>query len=253
MTRHGTALLLAGIAILGQAWPAAADAPDSKAALTKALGALESQESDARDRLQALEKESAAATMPDARRALRTKRLAIQRDLDQVSRIRNLWRREGEKDLDMASLSEEAAAAALKQLDSLRAEIVSASSLDDRGRTPLHAAAADGDEARAKRLLEIGIPADVADDGGLQPLHLAVWRGTVPVAKILLDAGAPREAKSYKAPEKKPVAAAVGKSPLSGVTPLHIAAYTGSIPLATLLLERGADLKAEGDFCDGVG
>jgi hemoglobin len=136
------------------------------------------------------------------------------------------------------------------------------------GRTLLHAAAAAGDPAMVKLLLDLGAPADVADGGGHTPLsclanectapgggdivralvqaganvdsrdrakhctalHVAARRGNVEVAEALLDCGASIDPKDSL-----------------GDTPLRRAVNCGKTAVAALLVARGADIHSKGN------
>ncbi len=125
----------------------------------------------------------------------------------------------------------------------------------------LHEAAAGGDGATVKLLIEQGARVDARDDTGRAALdhavrgghaetaelllannadvrggamfgstalHDAVWFGNSGVAEILLQHGADVNARNHL-----------------GATPLHVAARRGRIEVAKLLLEQGADVNAK--------
>ncbi|KAJ1494601.1 ankyrin repeat-containing domain protein [Baffinella frigidus] len=95
---------------------------------------------------------------------------------------------------------------------------------------PLWAAAADGNAADVKRLLDAGAPIDQRGDAsGSTPLHNSVARtfGVV-ITRLLVRKGADVKAKNS-----------------GGFTPLHIACRLGNEALALLLVQNGADVSAE--------
>jgi len=59
-----------------------------------------------------------------------------------------------------------------------------------QGRTPLFAAAMDGDRSTAQTLLSHGASVNATDNWGATPLHWAAARGSVETAQLLLFAGA---------------------------------------------------------------
>ena len=65
-----------------------------------------------------------------------------------------------------------------------------AHSTDSKGMTPLHHAAASGNETAATLLLGAGAQIDKTDSAGNTPLMLAVEWSREPVARMLLDRGA---------------------------------------------------------------
>jgi hypothetical protein len=98
--------------------------------------------------------------------------------------------------------------------------------VDRAGRTLLHYAAADGDGARVKELLALGMDSGGADDDGWTPLHFAAQKSAVEVVQLLVKAGAtvdPRDA--------------------HGNTPLFRAVFNsrGNGEVVKLLRESGAD------------
>jgi uncharacterized protein len=98
--------------------------------------------------------------------------------------------------------------------------------VDRYGRTPLHHAAADGNEKEVARLLSEGSDANAKDDDNWMPLHFATQANSVLVASQLLSAGA-----EVDPPESH------------GNTPLSKAVFNskGDGKLITLLREAGAD------------
>jgi ankyrin repeat protein len=97
---------------------------------------------------------------------------------------------------------------------------------DDLGRTSLHYAAADGDLARVKELLDTGANPGLPDSRSWSPLHFAAQAGSPQVARALLDAGAPVDATDE-----------------NGNTPLWRAVFScrGEGELIKLLRQRGAN------------
>jgi len=111
--------------------------------------------------------------------------------------------------------------------------------IDEFGKTALHYAAMEGQEAACKRLLEAGARWTAENDKGSSPLHLAAEVSCCSIVKTLIDAKAEVNARDG-----------------DGDTPLHLAAHAvkartrreegdnGNLPdIATveLLLEAGAD------------
>lgn len=100
-----------------------------------------------------------------------------------------------------------------------------------KGATPLHLAAALGDEKLARRLIILG--ADVSAEcnqqmlAGQTALHIAAGQNHTAIMRMLLDKGARANAKDTL-----------------GATPLHEAAAHGSLEAAALLLKSGAALEA---------
>jgi uncharacterized protein len=62
--------------------------------------------------------------------------------------------------------------------------------VDEYGRTALHYAAADGNEAEVSRLLREGADANAQDDNGWSPLHFAAQAVSPSITSLLLAAGA---------------------------------------------------------------
>ena len=123
----------------------------------------------------------------------------------------------------------------------------------------LHEAAAQGDVARIRELLETD-PKRVAtcDGEGWTPLHRAAHAGQVEAMRALLDGGADVEDRACGAPRVQPLHAAVasgneaavavllaaGADPATprdgGVTPLQDAEAAGHAGIARMLAARGA-------------
>lgn len=98
--------------------------------------------------------------------------------------------------------------------------------VDQTGATPLHYAAAAGNEQEAKRLLHEGADANAQDENGWTPLHFAAQSKAVAVAELLIAAGA-----------------RVNATDLHGNTPLWTAVFAsrGDGVLIEMLRRAGAD------------
>lgn len=96
------------------------------------------------------------------------------------------------------------------------------------GKTPLMVAAAGGDLATARVLLDRGALIGAKDANDKMALHLAAGNGHNLVASMLIDRGADKEAKDK-----------------NGQTALHLAAANEHVLVASLLIDRGADKEAE--------
>lgn len=147
-----------------------------------------------------------------------------------------------------------------------RREQVAKALLANRPTLDVFDAAATGDEARLKELIE-GDPAivkAVAGDG-FTPLHLAAFFGHLGAARLLVQHGADVKAEAQNASKVQPLHSAVAaqhpgiaalllqhKAPrdprqAGGYTPLHAAAKSGDLETLGLLLDMGADPDAETD------
>jgi ankyrin repeat protein len=128
-----------------------------------------------------------------------------------------------------------------------------ANARDDRGRTFLHCASAQGHDDVVRFFLELHADVDARDNGGNTPLHLAASNGNLEVVRILLDHEAQVDARNdegstplHKASDGEPDVvellldrnAEMYAFNHSGETPLHIAAATGSIEVARILFEH---------------
>lgn len=106
------------------------------------------------------------------------------------------------------------------------------SDVDGWMETPLHRAAARGDEAALNALAEAGARVEGALDtrrmNGETALHVAAAHGHTECVLVLLDAGADADARSWL-----------------GMTPLHYAASAGHLDTVRALLVGGANTRAE--------
>ena len=98
---------------------------------------------------------------------------------------------------------------------------------DDRGRTVLSWAAANGNLECARALLNAGAEPNQYNVKGHTALHLAAGVANIELVKVLLRKGA-----------------AINTAGEDGFTPLHIAVLSDSYAVAELLLRRGADVDA---------
>lgn len=98
--------------------------------------------------------------------------------------------------------------------------------LDQTGATPLHYAAAAGNEHEVSRLLSEGGNVNAQDEDGWTPLHFAAQGKAATVAELLIAAGAE-----------------VNATDLHGNTPLWTAVFTsrGEGTLIEILRRAGAD------------
>ena len=100
---------------------------------------------------------------------------------------------------------------------------------DERGRTPLHCAASNGQTEMVQLLLLKGADKDAltADTREFPPLFLAIESNNVATARALLDAGV-----------------GVNTPQSSGRTALHMAAQTGHVEMLRAMLEYGPEVNA---------
>ena len=136
----------------------------------------------------------------------------------------------------------------------------------------IHAAAAAGDLARVRALLETDPALLESKEGiGYTPLHRACLTKQVAVAKFLLDKGANVNARDdyqftplHRAsgvPDQDLVllqslidkGADVNAQGYNGLTPLHWAAFRGGFKVAKLLLDHGADINACDKYSGPIG
>ncbi len=98
--------------------------------------------------------------------------------------------------------------------------------IDQTGATPLHYAAAGGNEQEVSSLLKAGANVNAKDEDGWTPLHFAAQSKSAGVAELLLAAGAE-----------------VNATDLHGNTPLWTAVFTsrGEGVLIGILRRAGAD------------
>jgi ankyrin repeat protein len=98
--------------------------------------------------------------------------------------------------------------------------------LDREGRSPLHYAAAENNQAQALARLTAGDDPNLGDRRGFAPLHFAAQAWAVDIARMPLDRGAQVDAMN-----------------VFGNTPLFVAVFNskGRGELITLLREKGAD------------
>ena len=94
--------------------------------------------------------------------------------------------------------------------------------------TALHIAAAKGHSEVCEVLLDRGANVNAVDDERCAPLHEAAWRGHYEVCRILLERGA------YASARKK-----------AEETPLHVAVYAGHPEICRLLIQHGAIINTK--------
>jgi ankyrin repeat protein len=104
---------------------------------------------------------------------------------------------------------------------------------DFSGRTPLSWAAASGQEAAMKLLLDTGkVDIDSKDNNGQTPLSYAAWNGREAAMKLLLDTGkVDIDSKDNK-----------------GRTPLSLAAANGQEAIVQRLLDINAEVNSQGGY-----
>ena len=114
--------------------------------------------------------------------------------------------------------------------------------LQQPGFTALHYAAANGRKAVVDLLLSKGAKPDARNVSGVTPLHLATLKGYESVAKALLAAGAPINdlTKDYSKGESEDLPYSIA----GYMSPLHLASEGGYTRLVELLLAKGADVNA---------
>nr|XP_006824749.1 PREDICTED: tonsoku-like protein-like [Saccoglossus kowalevskii] len=104
---------------------------------------------------------------------------------------------------------------------------------NEKGETPLHRAAIDGNFNMVIKLVEQGHPVNCRDYCGWLPLHEACNFGYCEIVCYLLDHGAYINDR--------------GGEGCQGVTPLHDAINCGNMDVAKLLIEKGANVLAKDD------
>lgn len=116
--------------------------------------------------------------------------------------------------------------------------------LQQPGLTALHFAAGNGHKAIVDLLLAKGAKPGAQTGGGVTALHLAARKGYESVAKALLAAGAPVNAKTTAAETRDyPSTALPYRLTTAGQTPLHLAAAAGYAGLVESLLAKGAEVN----------
>src|SRR6266478_2431647 len=100
---------------------------------------------------------------------------------------------------------------------------------DDKGETPLHAAAQSGYREIVELLVECGASLDAQNIYQETSLHMACCKGKLDVARFLIESGAPVSALDN-----------------NGWTPLHTASNCGQLDVVKLLLECGIDINIRG-------
>ena len=97
---------------------------------------------------------------------------------------------------------------------------------NEKGETPLHVAAIDGNVKQVKKLLADKHPVNMRDYGGWTPLHEAANNGHHEVVQLLLQAGANINDNEGEKTD--------------GITPLHDACSNGHFDVIRVLLKNGA-------------
>jgi ankyrin repeat protein len=119
------------------------------------------------------------------------------------------------------------------QINLIAALCLLASNLFAAGETALHNAAAEGNVAEVRRLLDAGADIEARDKYGYTPLGRAAAYEKTAVVTLLLNRGADINAKNN-----------------DGDTPLYTAAFSGACESTALLLNRGADINAKNNRGD---
>ncbi len=112
------------------------------------------------------------------------------------------------------------------------------------GLTALHYAAGNGHKAVVDLLLSRGAKTDAPSESGVTPLHLAALKGYGLVAKTLLEAGAAVNARTDQ-DVGRGAPFSVSYSLRAGQTPLHAAAASGFSAMVELLVSKGADVNVQ--------
>lgn len=120
-------------------------------------------------------------------------------------------------------------AARLGEIAALQEQIdvgASIDALDERGDTPLIAAAFSGKLAAARQLLDSGANVNGRSDRGMTALHAAAYTGHRDIVALLIDHGADIDDQMNK----------------FRITPLHAAAEENHSEIVALLISEGADI-----------
>ena len=131
---------------------------------------------------------------------------------------------------------------------------------DDRGRTPLHEAAAAAEEDALNKLLQAGARAEIRDRDGKTAAEIAIRTGRHDLARAMLRLAEWRPDAAARTTTPLHLAASIGDRDLveaslraapipdlrdeHGQTPLLLAASGGQLALLPVLLEHGADVNA---------
>lgn len=102
--------------------------------------------------------------------------------------------------------------------------------IDDRGRTPCHAAAGHGDVVTLKLLIDEGYDVSAPDNTGMTPVHHAALNGRVAALNVLIASGCDAVAMCG------PLA-----NMSSNITPAHFAAFRGHTASLVILAVNGCD------------
>ena len=125
-------------------------------------------------------------------------------------------------------LAKAAARGNLAKAKELLDEGASINASDALGRTPLHMAAFSGHPKTSDLLIARGANIEAKDRVGMTPLHAAVLGGDEPEVELILD--------------KNPNIKAATDT---GLSALHLAAATGQDQIAATLIRRGADPQSK--------
>jgi len=139
---------------------------------------------------------------------------------------------EGQTPLHSASQSRNPSAAAI--VDALIAARGNLAAKDDKGNTPLHAAAARGELTTVEMLLRHGANSRAQNKEGRQPAHLAAVRGSASILTVLIQGESTTDV--------------VGGADTGKRTPLHHAVESGHISACQALLQARASVDATDKF-----